>query len=385
MRLGFVRSTSLCGFVFFAVTGLARGQATTSLDGIITDSGNAVIPGATVTLTRTSTTTSRTTATNKNGEYQFSQVAPGRYELTVASSGFATTKKTGIELLVSQPATVNVSMRVASVTSEVSVSAAAQPILNTTDATLGNAFTGQQIESLPIESRNVPDLLSLQPGVTYLGRTDSNTGTQSNGNTTSDSRSGSVNGGRSDQANITLDGIDVNDVNNGFAFTSVLRVSQDAIADFRVTTSNPNAEDGRSSGAQIALVTKSGTNALHGAIYAYNRNNVFHANDFFNRQTQIDEGLPNVPLKLIRNVFGASVGGPIKKNTAFFFLNYEGRRDTQGFTSNGDIVPTTSFRAGNLQYASAGGTTTLTPSDLQAMDPQGIGVNAAVLALMNTY
>jgi hypothetical protein len=386
MRLGFVRLTSLCGFVLFAVTGLAHGQATTSLDGIITDSGNAVIPGATVTLTRTSTTTTRTTATNKNGEYQFSQVAPGRYELTVTSSGFATTKKTGIELLVSQPATVNVSMRVASVTSEVSVSAAAQPILNTTDATLGNAFTGQQIENLPIESRNVPDLLSLQPGVTYLGRTDSNTGTQSNGNTTSDSRSGSVNGGRSDQANITLDGIDVNDVNNGFAFTSVLRVSQDAIADFRVTTSNPNAEDGRSSGAQIALVTKSGTNAMHGAIYAYNRNNVFHANDFFNRQTQIDEGLPNVPLKLIRNVFGASVGGPIKKNTAFFFLNYEGRRDTQGFSSDGDIVPTSSLQTGYLQYVNtAGSVTVLTPAQIQGMDPQGIGPDAAALALLSTY
>ena len=144
-------------------------------------------------------------------------------------------------------------------------------------------------------------------------------------------------------------------MNNGYAFTSVLRVSQDAIADFRVTTSNPNAEEGRSSGAQIALVTKSGTNSLHGAVYAYNRNNLFHANDFFNKQTQAAEGLPNVPLKLIRNVFGASVGGPIKKNTAFFFLNYEGRRDTQGFNSNSAIVPTASFRAGTLQYACAAG------------------------------
>ena len=364
---------------------MAWGQATTSLGGHVTDTGGASIAGAKVRLTRTATTTVRETTTNQSGEYQFSQVAPGRYELTVSSQGFATTKQTAIDLLVSQPATINVSLAVATVTSEVTVSAAIQPILNTTDATLGNAFTGQQIANLPSEARNVPDLLSLQPGVTFLGRTDSDTGTQSNGNTNTDSRSGSTNGGRSDQANITLDGIDVNDINNGFAFTSVLRVSQDAIAEFRVTTSNPNAEEGRSSGAQISLVTKSGTNALHGVVYAYNRNNLFHANDFFNKQTQAAEGLPNVPLKLIRNVFGASVGGPIKKNTAFFFLNYEGRRDTQGFTSNGDIVPTTSFRAGNLQYASAGGTTTLTPSDLQAMDPQGIGVNAAVLALMNTY
>src|ERR1700722_912158 len=345
---------------------MAWGQATTSLGGHVTDTGGASIAGAKVRLTRTATTTVRETTTNQSGEYQFSQVAPGRYELTVSSQGFATTKQTAIDLLVSQPATINVSLAVATVTSEVTVSAAIQPILNTTDATLGNAFTGQQIANLPSEARNVPDLLSLQPGVTFLGRTDTDTGTQSNGNTSTDSRSGSTNGGRSDQANITLDGIDVNDINNGFAFTSVLRVSQDAIAEFRVTTSNPNAEEGRSSGAQISLVTKSGTNALHGVVYAYNRNNLFHANDFFNKQTQAAEGLPNVPLKLIRNVFGASVGGPIKKNTAFFFLNYEGRRDTQGFNSNSDIVPTSSLQTGHLQYVNSAGTVTvLTPAEVQ--------------------
>jgi hypothetical protein len=384
MRLRLLVLASFC-CLFLLGHNIAWSQATTSLGGHVMDAGGASIAGARIKLTRTSTTTVRETTTNKNGEYQFSQVAPGRYELTVVSQGFATAKQTAIDLLVSQPATINVSLAVATVSSDVTVSAAIQPVLNTTDATLGNAFTGQQIENLPSEARNVPDLLSLQPGVTFLGRTDTDTGTQSNGNTSTDSRSGSTNGGRSDQANITLDGIDVNDINNGYAFTSVLRVSQDAIAEFRVTTSNPNAEEGRSSGAQIALVTKSGTNSLHGVVYAYNRNNLFHANDFFNKKTQAIEGLPNVPLKLIRNVFGASVGGPIKKNTAFFFLNYEGRRDTQGFTSNGDIVPTPGFRAGNLQYISANGVTTLTPADIQSMDPQGIGVNAAVLALMNTY
>jgi hypothetical protein len=384
MRLRLLVLSLFCG-LFLLCSCTAWGQATTSLGGHVTDAGGASIAGAKIRLTHTSTATIRETTTNKSGEYQFSQVAPGRYDLTVISEGFATSKETAIDLLVSQPASINVVLTVATVTSDVTVSAALQPILNTTDATLGNAFTGQQIENLPSEARNVPDLLSLQPGVTFLGRTDSDTGTQSNGNTSTDSRSGSTNGGRSDQANITLDGIDVNDINNGYAFTSVLRVSQDAIGEFRVTTSNPNAEEGRSSGAQISLITKSGTNSLHGVVYAYNRNNLFHANDFFNKQTEAAEGLPNVPLKLIRNVFGASVGGPIKKNTAFFFLNYEGRRDTQGFTSNSDIVPTASFRTGNLQYLSAGGVTTLTPDNIKSMDPQGIGVNSAVLALMNTY
>lgn len=390
MRLKLIFLTFICT-LFFLSPDAAWTQATTSLGGHVTDSAGASIAGAEITLTLATTGTIRTGTTNKSGEYQFSQLLPGKYDLEAASPGFATSKKTGLQLLVSQPATVNISLTVATVASEVTVSAGVQPILNTTDATLGNAFTSQQIENLPSEARNVPDLLSLQPGVTFLGRTDKSTGTQSNGNTSTDSRSGATNGGRSDQSNITLDGIDVNDINHGYAFTSVLRVSQDAISEFRVTTSNPNASEGRSSGAQVALVTKSGTNAFHGVVYAYNRNNLFHANDFFNKQTQLNNGLPNVPLKLIRNVFGASVGGPIKKNTAFFFVNYEGRRDTQGFTSNGTTVPTASFRAGNLKYCSVNtscppsGVVTLSPADLKTMDPQGIGANAAVLALLNTY
>ena len=378
--------------LFVLLQGTAWTQATTSLSGRVTDAGGAIIPGANVSLRLSATGATRSGVTDKTGEYQFSQLTPGQYELVVASRGFGTEKKTGIELLVSQPATINVALTVATVTVEVSVSSGAQALLNTTDATLGNAFSEQQIENLPSEARNVPDLLSLQPGVTFLGRTDKDTGTQSGGNTSTDSRSGSTNGGRSDQSNITLDGVDVNDINSGFAFTSVLRVSQDAISEFRVTTSNPNASEGRSSGAQVSLVTKSGTNAVHGVAYAYNRNNLFHANDFFNKQTQETQGLPNVPLKLIRNVFGVSAGAPIVKNKAFFFLNYEGRRDTQGFTSNGTTVPTESFRSGNLEYVCSvasecpnGGVYTLTPADLKMMDPQGIGGNPAVLALLNTY
>ncbi|MBS1800505.1 MAG: TonB-dependent receptor [Acidobacteria bacterium] len=384
-----VRISLVC--LLFLCSSFVRGQATTSLGGRVTDAAGAVVPGASVRLTRTTTGSSRSGITNGSGDYQFSQLAPGRYELTISSQGFTTQKKTGIELLVSQPATINVALSVATVSSDVTVSADIQPTLNTTDATLGNAFSQEQIVNLPSEARNVPDLLSLQPGVTFMGRTDSDTGTASNGNTSSDSRSGTVNGGRSDQSNITLDGVDVNDINNGYAFTSVLRVSQDAVGEFRVTTSNPNAQDGRSSGAQVALVTRSGTNNFHGAVYAYNRNNLFHANDFFNKQTQLANGQPNVPLKLIRNVFGASVGGPIKKQNAFFFLNYEGRRDTQGFTSKGTTVPTPSYRAGELKYCTVNsncppaGIYTLTPAVLKAMDPQGIGVNSAVLALLNTY
>ncbi len=365
-------------------------QASTSLGGRVTDKSGAIIPGASVKVVSVTTNASRESTTNGSGEFQFSQLAPGRYNLTVSAAGFEPSEKNGMDLLIGQPASVNITLSVASVTSQVVVTSNVEPVLNTTDATMGNAFDGQQVEELPIEGRNVPDLLTLQPGVTFLGRTDDNNGTSAVGNNNTDSRSGAVNGGRSDQSNITLDGVDVNDINNGYAFTSVLRVTQDSIAEFRVTTSNPNADEGRSSGAQVALVTRSGSNKYHGAVYEYNRNNFLEANDFFNKQQQLAAGLPNRPPKLIRNIFGTALGGPIKKDRVFLFMNYEGRRDTEGVSVNAGLVPTASFRAGNLQYQyqnGSGGDSVylLTPADIKGMDPQGIGENPAILQLLQAY
>ncbi len=362
------------------------GQATTSLRGHVTDSSGAVVAGAQVKLTLTATGTERQGTTDASGEYQFLQLTPGQYTLSVNGEGFSPVEKRGMNLLVGQPATEDVTLAVATVTQQVEVSTNVQPDLNTTDATLGNAFAEKQIQSLPIEGRNVPDLLSLQPGVTYLGRTDENNGTQAVGNNSGDSRSGTVNGGRSDQSNITLDGVDVNDLNNGYAFTSVLRVTQDSVGEFRVTTSNPDAAEGRSSGAQVGLVTRSGTNQLHGAVYEYNRSNIFEANDFFNKQQQLAAGQPNTPPKLIRNVFGGAVGGPILRDKVFYFLNYEGRRDTEGQSVNAGTVPLDSFRAGNIQYQTADGTVfNLTPQQIQGMDPQGIGANQNILKIYSQY
>jgi hypothetical protein len=376
-------------FLFLCATWNVYSQSTTSLSGRVTDKSGAIIPGASVRLTLIATNAARDTVTNGSGDYQFSQLAPGRYNLAISSAGFQAAERTGIDLLVSQPATVNVALAVGGVTEQVDVTSSVQPVLNTTDATMGNAFDTKQVSSLPIEGRNVPDLLSLQPGVTYLGRTDDNNGTNAVGNNSSDSRSGAVNGGRSDQSNITLDGVDVNDINNGYAFTSVLRVTQDSVSEFRVTTSNPNADEGRSSGAQVALVTKGGGNALHGAVYEYNRSNLFEANDFFNKQQQLAAGLPNTPPKLIRNVYGGAIDGPILKNRIFFFGNFEGRRDDEGTSVNAGTVPTPSFRAGNIQYEyqKNGGDSIflLTPADIKAMDPQGIGVNPNILSIYNAY
>ncbi|MGB6688877.1 MAG: carboxypeptidase regulatory-like domain-containing protein [Terracidiphilus sp.] len=370
--------------------GTLLAQATTSLNGRITDSSGAAIPGANVKLTSAATGSAREEVTDNTGQYQFSQVTPGRYTLTVTANGFGTSERTNMDLLVSQPATANIALQPANVTENVTVTSVVAPMLNTTDATLGNAFDSHQVESLPLDQRNVPDLLSLQPGVTFLGRSDDVSGTQGVGNNATDSRAGSVNGGRADQSNITLDGVDVNDINNGYAFTSVLRTTQDSVAEFRVTTSNPNAEEGRSSGAQVALITRSGTNAFHGAIYEYNRSNLLEANDFFNKQQELAAGTANRPVSLVRNIYGAAVGGPVMKDRLFFFANFEGRRDSQGTSVNAGTVPTASYRAGNLNYEyvnSSGGDSVymLTPANIRSMDPSNIGNDAALLAVLNAY
>src|ERR1019366_4542450 len=168
-------------------------------------------------------------------------------------------------------------------------------------------------------------------------------------NADTDTRSGAVNGMRSDQSNVTLDGVGVNDQNNGYAFKSVLNVPPDSVQEFRVTTANATAESGYSSGAQVALVTKSGTNQFHGSAYEYNRNTIFSANDPFLKGSQLSSGEANTAPKLLRNEFGATFGGPIMRNRLFFFANYEGRRDAQG-TSVLRTVPSASLQNGFLQY-----------------------------------
>ncbi len=380
-------------------------QLTTQLNGSVADASGASVAGAQIVLTDLGTNAQRTTTSNASGLYQFLEVPPGDYRLNATAKGFAQFAVAKITLLVKLPATVNIKFQVAGATTELTVEGEA-PLINRTDATLGNVVEGEQIQELPIADRNVTYLLSLQPGVSYLG-------IQSQTVQNGDTRSGAVNGLRSDQSNVTLDGIGVNDENNGYAFFSVLNAPPDSVEEFRVTTANSTADSGYSSGAQVALVTKSGTNTFHGSAYEYNRNTIFSANDPFIKAAQIEDGLANVQPKLLRNVFGVTFGGPIKKNRLFFFTNYEGRRDAQG-TSVVRAVPSASMRQGFLQYECIGGSTNLacpggpvtannpvtgipytinvqpgyfamTPSQIQGIDPNGLGDNPAILTLLNQY
>ncbi|MGH9841678.1 MAG: carboxypeptidase regulatory-like domain-containing protein [Blastocatellia bacterium] len=341
-------------------------QDTTILSGTVTDPQAKVVSGARVTLINLATGAVRETQTGEDGAYVLTHVSPGAYNVRVEANGFKTSLRDNIQLLVRTAATLNLQLEIGMVGETITVTGGESKV-NTSDATIGNAFTANQIVQLPLEGRNVVGLLSLQPGVVFLGEF------------STDSRNGSVNGGKSDQSNVTLDGVDVNDQQNGFAFNSVLRVTTDSVQEFRVTTINSNADQGRSSGAQVALVTRSGTNKFHGAAFESHRNTVTSANDFFlNRAGQ------NRP-RLIRNVFGASLGGPVRKDRFFFFLNYEGRRDASEVAAS-RTVPSADLRNGLVKYRNtAGQTVSLSPAQVTALDPAKIGPNQAALNLFKQY
>lgn len=387
---------------------------TTSLRGTVQDPKNSVVPGADVTLTNADLAINLSTQTDKEGNYQFLNVRPGTYVLTVAASGFATLKQSKVTLLIATPANNDVHLQIATGMTTVEVVGTAQ-VINVQDATIGTAFDQTQISSLPFEGRDPAAILSLQPGVVTVadrGKVDTN----------GDSRGGSVNGARSDQTNITLDGVGDNDEVKGTAFQGALRATLDSIEEFRVTTTNSDADQGRSSGAQVQLVTKSGTNTLHGTAYEYTRPTNMVANDYFNKHSQLShtdsngnpDPLPNIPPRLLRNTFGGSLGGPIIKERLFIFGAYEGQRTRESFQVTRS-VPSDSLRDGVILYQCAGGTAScpggtvqglaqshsflpgfngLGPTQIASMDrncvqngtcPWGPGIDPNVIATLQKY
>jgi hypothetical protein len=389
---------SIALLIVIAVLGAALAGAqtsSTSLRGTVVDPKGAVVPGAEVTITNSATAFSRTTKTDGEGFYQFLEVPPATYAVTFKAAGFGILQVGNVRLLVNTPATLNQALRVQGASEKVDVMSQA-PLVNTEDASLGHAFTADQMTTLPLEGRDPVSILSLQPGVLF-------TGNSSDINQDADSRSGAVSGARSDQTAITVDGLDDNDPVLGYAFQGALRSTPDSLEEFRVTTTNSNADSGHSSGAQVSLVTKSGTNKFHGSLYEYNRSKIGEANSFFNKRAELQAGNPNVPPHLVRNTFGAAIGGPIIKNRLFFFATYEGKRthETAIVTRS---VPTKDFRKGLLTYqcdnsglnttCPSSGLFTLNQTDLANLDPlcfglgncpQGPGVDPAALTVFNSY
>ncbi len=375
-RLGCV--LLLAGSFAFAQT------SNTSLNGIVKDAQDRVIPNATVTLTNNATSTVRTQKTSGEGRYSFELLTPGDYTLEVQANAFRKQVFQNIHVLVANANTLDVHMEVGTLTETVEVSAQSnQVMVDTQDASLGNNFISQQITQLPLEARNVLSLLTLQPGVT---------------------KDGYVAGGRADQSNVTLDGVDINEAYSnaiGPAQTDitvpnaekgpVLRLNSEAIEEFRVSTVNSGAGGGRSSGAQIALVTKSGSNNWHGSAFESNRNTIFTANDWFNNHFGVARPT------LIRNTYGGAVGGPVIKDKVFFFYSYEGRNDasqTPVLAANQTPVPLPgmgqgllnfhlcSGSKGNYDCSTPGAMVTLGASDFAKIFPDIQGLNQAALTTL---
>jgi hypothetical protein len=378
---GLLQSGLMLAMLLISAT-MAFGQSS-SLSGTVIDPQGNAVAGATITATNVATGTARAATTSKEGAYQIPQLAPGTYRVRAEGTGFASIILEDVQVLVSTPVTLNISFKQVGAVSETVTVQGGEAVINTTDATIGNTFDNTKVLSLPLLSRNIVGLLSLQPGVTA---------------SVSDSddarRGGYVNGARSDQSNVTLDGVDVNEQQGGLAFFSVLRSTPDSLQEFRVTTTNPNADQGRSSGAQVSLVTKSGSNQWHGALFETHRNDITAANDWFNNKAGVARP------KLLRNNFGGAIGGPIKKDKAFFFFTYEGFREAKGQSVVRE-VPLPSLGQGIVRYFTEDGSSNEfgscpagTPSGVNCLNRQQIeaaylaangvnpGTNSAVLAVL---
>jgi Carboxypeptidase regulatory-like domain len=386
----------LC-FLLMLCPVLVLGQQSSSVTGIVTDAAGAVLNGADVKLTDTKTGKEQSTKTNQQGVYLFLRVAPGiGYTLTFSAQGFDTVEIKNVTLGVGNTETHNAQLSVGQVTNTVTITSSEGATLNTTDATIGNVIDTRRLHELPIQIRESPAaLLGLQPGV--VG---SNVGA-GGGNLV-----GSVTGARADQGNITIDGIDANDQATNQAFATVGNAPIDAIQEFRTVSANPGAGEGRSSGGQVMLVTKGGTNQFHGVLREYNRTAATAANTFFNNRT-VDPvtGQGIAKPQLTRNQFGGNIGGPVRlpgfngKDKLFFFFDYEGRRDAQG-VSYLRTVPLDHYRNGNLAYVNSNPgcspsarldtnpqcITILSPDQIvgSGFDPAGIGPNQALLSFINS-
>jgi hypothetical protein len=343
----------------------ASAQGTSQIKGTVTDPQGNVVTGATVTLSNPAKSFSRTQTTSDSGLFSFTLIPPDNYQLTIEAKGFKKSVVTDVNALIDKATEVPVTLEIGSVSESVTVSTGAgEVLLNKQDATIGNNFVNQQITQLPLEARNPISLLTLQPGVT---------------------RAGNVTGARADQSNITLDGVDINEAQTNDINAPVLRLNSEAVEEFRVVVSNPNANQGRSSGAQISLITKSGSNEWHGAAFYAHRNTVFTANNFFNNRA----GIPRPAL--LRNTFGGAFGGRIIKDRAFFFYSYEGRRDASQAAVTARTVPLPHLGQGSVRFlgcppgvapasCTAGNATvqTLTAAQLNALFPV-VGLNNIAL------
>ncbi len=372
----------LCAAVLLLlVPSLSLAQGTTSrVTGTVTDRSGSVVPGATVTLANEATGVLFITVTTETGQYGFEAVQVGTYTVRVELQGFKRFSSTGNAVRIGEPATVNAALDPGGIEETIEVRASTQVVQTNTSGNLGSTFDQRTIESLPIlggRGRNPLDLVLTQPGVV----SGSNTGGGIH-----------VNGARDRSWNFTLDGIDTNETSAGGSNFSPLRTNPDALAEFKVLTGNQTAEFGRNSGGQVAMVTRSGGNKFNGTLFYFDRRPEYNANEWENNIAGLAKR------EFTQYMPGFSVGGPIRRNKTFFFVNNQWLRANQT-SRRTRTVYTQSARDGIWRYSLTGRNQpagSSSPSidangnpivpvgtySIAANDPQGLGLDPTIRALI---
>ena len=396
----FARLTALgISFLFFCALLSAQSTSTGTVSGQVTDPQGAAIAGAEVKLIDTSTKQVRTLVTNEAGRYDFFNVPPGSYDVSITRQGFTETKFSKQQVSVGFVLTLNAALQVGASSTIIEVSANAAAELQTTNATVGSTISGIQLDSLPNIGRDANALMVLQPGVSPTGQVAGAIGDQNSFSLDGGNNSSDMDG---NQAVYTLASGTITGSTGGTP-SGVVPTPIESIEEFKVATSNQTADFNGSAGGQIQMVTKRGTNQFHGAGYDYLLSSYFQANLWKNNHTP-SGNLAYTPLaKTHQNRFGAALGGPLAPNMlggkTYFFVNYEGRRFPQT-TSIERQVPSVLLRAGVIQLPNSSGAyqaynlnpypvtvngVTYQPAACPAgsCDPRGIGLNSYVSKLWN--
>ena len=345
-RLGWSLNTLLCRIPLarclglFCLPLLAQNPSAT-ITGWISDTTDAAVPGATVTLTGVDTGVTLKTETNTAGIYWISGLVGGPYRIDISKEGFASVTEQGIEIHVGETAVLDYKLAVGSTRDTVIVKASAI-LLDSATSTVGQVIEDRQIEDTPLNGRNVMNLLALAPGVVPQGATSgaATNNQPSIGNYTNPAgwSNYQIGGGIAGQNVSYLDGAVLNvPIQNWIG----LIPAEDSVSEFRVDTNNISPEFGRYYGGVVSFLTKSGSNEFHGSAYEYLRNTILDANNFFNNRANIERP------PLVQNQYGISFGGPLVKNKMFFFANWEGYANRAGLPYSAR-VPTTAERAGDF-------------------------------------
>lgn len=334
-----------CSLAALLLLSSAMAQTVTgSITGLVTDPSGAVVVGASVTAENVATSVKTSAKTNASGVYTIRFLPIGTYTVTIEAAGFATQKSSGFALDINQTAKVDAKLEIASSTTVV-VQADIHPILNTSDSSLGNTLSTNEIANIPLNGRNFSSLTLFQPGAVITDPTGM-TGNNAIERSTYNSSTVTINGNRGQANNYTIEGAENNEPQNNLIGYNP---APDAIAEVRVVSANANATYGNANGGAVVTILKSGTNRFHGSAYDLLENQNLDANAWAN-------GLTNSPItKYTQNIFGGTFGGPILRNRLFFFVDYEGIRRHSAQPSQQTSVLTPQMLAGDFSALTGNG------------------------------